>query len=114
MPKHLFSIMSLIAAAVLFVMLFFTTPVEIGPLGVLVFFVAIYVLVFGFALIMVKIITRLSGRRVNKKTYLYSAVISFEPIMMLLAQSLGSVSWWSVGLMAIFGILACFLISKRL
>ncbi len=114
MPKHLFSVLSLLAAVVLLVLLFLTTPAEVGPLGVLVFFVAVYVLVFGFALVMVKIITRLSGRRINKKTYLYSAVIAFEPIMMLLAQSLGSVSWWSVGLMVVFGFLACFLISKRL
>ena len=51
--------------------------------------------------------------RMGRKHYLYAAVLAFGPIMLLLAQSLGSVSFLTVGLMVIFVFLACFLISKK-
>ena len=37
MPKHLIPVLSFGAAAVILLMLNFTTPAEIGPFGVLVF-----------------------------------------------------------------------------
>lgn len=114
MSKRLILVLSLLAAAVLLAMVNFTTPAEIGPLGVLVFFTAIYMVVFGLAFIFVRIFTQISGHQVGKKTYLYSAMIAFGPIMLLLAQSLGSLSLWTVLLAVAFVGLACFLISKKL
>ena len=38
MPKHLVPVLSFGAAVVILLMLNFTTPAEIGPFGVLVFF----------------------------------------------------------------------------
>lgn len=114
MPKHLISVLSLLSAVILLTMLNFTTPVGVGPLGVLVFFVAVYILMFGIAYTLVKMFTRMSGHNLSRKSYLYSAVIAFGPIMLLLAQSLGSMNVVTVVLMVIFVILACFLISKRM
>ena len=113
MPKHLVPVMSLLAAVILLVMLNFTTPAGVGPFGVLVFFTTFYVLVFGLAVGAVKVFTKLAGGQMGKKGYLYGAVIAFGPIMLLLAQSLGSLSPVTVGLTVVFVFLACFLIGKR-
>lgn len=113
MPKHLIPVLSLIAAVILLVMLNFTTPAGIGPLGVLVFFTAVYVLVLGIAVALVKIFLKITGKKIGRKSYLYGAVIAFGPIMLLLAQSLGSMSPLTVGLVAAFVFLGCFLVNKR-
>jgi len=113
MPKHLVPVMSLIAAVILLVMLYFTTPAGIGPLGVLVFFTTFYVLIFGVSVGIVKLFTKLSGNRSSKRTYVYAAIIAFGPIMLLLAQSLGSMSPAMILLVLGFVLLACFWVSKK-
>ena len=47
------------------------------------------------------------------KDYLYSAVISFGPIMLLMARSFGTINFWTIGLITLFLILASFLVAKR-
>lgn len=113
MPKHLIPVLSLIAAVILLTMLNFTTPAGIGPLGVLVFFTAVYVLMLGIAVALVKLFLKMTGKQVGKKSYMYGAMIAFGPIMLLLAQSLGSMSPLTVGLTVVFVLLGCFLVSKR-
>ena len=113
MPKHLIPVLSLIAAVILLTMLNFTTPAGIGPLGVLVFFTAVYVLMLGIAVALVKLFLKRTGKQVGKKSYMYGAMIAFGPIMLLLAQSLGSMSPLTVGLTVVFVLLGCFLVSKR-
>lgn len=112
MPKRLIPVLSLLAAIVLLLMLNFTTPASVGPLGVLAFFIACYVLVLGIVLIVVKIFMKLGGKQMGHKGYLYAAVIAFGPIMILLVQSLGSLSPVTVGMVVMVVLLVCFLISK--
>ncbi len=114
MPKHLIPVLSLLAAVILLVMLNFTTPTGIGPLGVLVFFTTFYVLMFGLAVGVVRIFAKLVGKQMGRKEYLYGVVIAFGPIMLMLAQSLGSISVLTVALTVLFVLLGCFLVSKRL
>lgn len=113
MPKRLVLVLSLIAAIVLLFMLNFTTPAGVGPLGVLVFFTTFYILMFGVALGLVRIFVRLTGKKMRRKDYLYAVVMAFGPIMLMLAQALGSMSPLTIGLAVGFVVLACFLISKR-
>lgn len=115
MPKRLVLVSSLVAAVILLVLLNFTspTPTGIGPFGVLVFFTAFYVLMFGVAIGIVKIFARLTGKSMGRKQYLYGAVIAFGPIMLMLAQALGSMSILTVALTGVFVLLGCFLVSKR-
>ena len=113
MSKHLIPVLSLIAAVILLTMLNFTTPAGIGPLGVLVFFTAVYVLMLGIAVALVKLFLKMTGKQVGRKSYMYGAMIAFGPIMLLLAQSLGSMSPLTVGLTVVFVLLGCFLVSKR-
>lgn len=113
MSKRLIPVLSLLAAILLLVMLNFTTPTGIGPFGVLVFFVAVYVIMLGVAQMLVRMVAKMMKRNLAQREYLYSAVIAFGPIMLLLAQSLGSLSLTTVGLTVVFVALACFLIGKR-
>ncbi len=112
MPKHLVLVSSLVSAVVILVMLCFTTPTDVGPLGVLVFFGAIYILAFGFCLALAKFFVRIVGKKATRKTYLSAAVVAFGPIILLLTQSMGSVSPLTVGLTVVFVFLGCFLIRK--
>ena len=114
MPKRLIPVLSLLAAVILLVMLNFTSPTGIGPLGVLVFFTTFYVLMFGLSSGIVKIFAKLMGKQMGRKEYLYGVVIAFGPIMLMLAQSLGSISLFTVALTVLFVLLGCFLVSKRL
>ncbi len=113
MPKHLIPVLSLTAVAVLLAMLNFTTPADVGPLGVLVFFIAIYLLMYGIACLIVGIFMKLLGRKKGRRLYLYSAILAFGPIILLLAQSLGSISLLTIGLTLVFVVLGCFLVAKR-
>lgn len=113
MPKRLIPVFSMLAAILLLLMLNFTTPADVGPLGVLAFFVACYVVVLGAALLLVKIFMKLAGKQMGRRGYLYAAIIAFGPIMLLLAQSLGTLGPATVALVALVVFLACFLVSKR-
>ena len=106
---------SLLAMAILLVMLNFTNPAGIGPLGILVFFILVYLVMYGLAVLTVKIFHKAlkSNRKIGRIGYLYAAVLAYAPIMILLAQSLGSLSWFTFVLVILFEFLGCFLVSKR-
>ena len=113
MPKHLVPVLSFGAAVVILLMLNFTTPAEIGPFGVLVFFTMVYVLMLGLGILLVKFFVKLLRRTMRRKDYLYGAVVAFAPIMLMLVQSVGTVSVLTVVLVMMFTGLGCFLVSKR-
>lgn len=108
-------IMSLAAATIIAVMLFLTTPSSVGPFGTLLFFAAVYVATFGFATVLVQIFHKILHKQkaFGRKQYFYAAIIAFAPIMLLLAQSLGSISIFTVALTIFFVLLGCFLVSKK-
>lgn len=114
MSKRLILTLSLLSAVILLIMLNFTTPVGVGPFGVLVFFTIFYLLMFGVATVLVGIGARLLGKESGRKEQLYAATIAFGPIMLMLAQAIGSMSLLTVGATVVFVLLGCFLISKRL
>lgn len=116
MLNRLILIISLAAVIVLTVMLNFTSPTEVGPLGVLVFFTSVYAIVLGVSVWIIWLFRRTMGKKqgMRKKDYCYGAIIAFGPIMMLLMQSFGTLSLFTVLLVGIFVFLGCFLVSKRL
>lgn len=106
------SILSLVG---LILMLNLTSPTEIGPSGVLLFFTTVYVLIFGIATFLFKLFYRLALKRTTfrNKDYLYSAVAAFGPVILLMARSFGAVTVWTVSLIALFLFLAEFFVCKR-
>ena len=108
--------MSIIGLAALILMLNLTSPTEIGPFGVLLFFTTLYISIFGIISALMQVYYKLALKRsvFRNKDYLYAAVMSFGPIMLLMARSFGVVNFWTVGLIASFLFLAEFLVAKRI
>jgi len=98
-----------------FLMLTMTSPTAIGPFGVLLFFTILYVVVFCMATFFMKIFYKLALRRQNfrGKDYLYSAVCSFGPVMLLMARSFGAINAWTLTLIGLFIVLTEFLVCKK-
>ena len=115
--KHnrIVAIVSIIGLAVLILMLTLTSPTEIGPFGVLLFFTTLYLVFFGIFVILVQAYQFFAfhQRNFSNKNYLYSAVLAFGPIMLLMARSFGAISLWTVFLIVSFITLAEFLVAKR-
>jgi hypothetical protein len=97
-------------------MLNFTSPTEIGPFGVLLFFTTLYATIFSIFAIIMQVFYRLAYKRdaFRNKDYLYAAVMAFGPIMLLMARSFGAINLWTISLIAIFVFLGEFLVAKRM
>lgn len=100
----------------LLVILNFISPADAGPLGVLLFFTTLFVTIFGVVSLLMDLFYRLSGRKkgMSAKDYLYSSVISFAPIMLLMARSFGAISIWTVILIFLCLFLVGFLVHKKI
>ncbi len=109
-------IVSIVGLAALILMLNITSPTEIGPLGVLLFFTTLYVVFFGAVTLLLQAFKRIAFKQENlkNKDYLYSAVLAFGPIMLLMARSFGAINLWTVSLIVVFLALAEFLVYKRI
>ena len=107
--------MTIIGLAALILMLQLTSPTEMGPSGVLLFFTTIYVTIFGIFTLLMQAFFRiaLSRDQLRNKDYLYSAVLAFGPIMFLMARSFGAINLWTTTLILVFLTLAEFLVYKR-
>ncbi len=116
--KHnrVISRLSIIGLAALILMLALTSPTEIGPLGVLLFFTTLYLTIFGGVILIFQIFLRLAYKRkeLRNKDYLSAAVLAFGPIMLLMARSFSAVNPWTISLIVMFIILAEFLVQKRI
>ena len=113
--NRIISTISIIGLAALILMLNITSPTEIGPFGVLLFFTTLYLTIFGVFSLIFGAFNYLAFKKpkLKKKDYLYSAVMSFGPIMLLMARSFGVVNLWTVSLVVVFLFLAEFLVAKR-
>ncbi len=116
MRSKIIPFLSLVALFILLFMVNFTSPLDVGVFGVLVFFTMIFILIFGIVFMVVKIFQKILNPKnfvVNSKTFLYSGIISFGPIILLLVQSFQAMSVWTFLLTGLFVFLGCFLVNKR-
>lgn len=95
-------------------MLFFTSPVDIGPAGVLLFFTTVYIASFGLITKLMQLFCRLAFDREHfrGKDYLYSAVLAAAPSLFLIARSFGAITPVVVLLIVLFVTLTEFLVAK--
>ena len=96
-------------------MLTLTSPTEIGPLGVLVFFTTLYVTIFAAIFTIWQVFNRLAFKKadLHRRDYLCSAVLAFGPIMVILVRSFGAINLWTITLIILFLLLAEFLVYKK-
>jgi hypothetical protein len=118
---------SMVGAIVLLSVLLQTTaPATIGPLGILLVFILLYVsvlgvltfLLFGCSKVMSKVITTVTGRSVFQplslgRSYYYSSVLALAPVLFVGMQSVGEVSSYDILLVVLFVVIACVYIAKR-
>ena len=107
---------SIIGLAVLILITTLTSPTDIGPFGVLLFFTTVYIVCFGLFTFLMQLFQRIALKKTTtrNKDYWYAAVLAFGPIMLLMARSFGAISFWTIGLIIVFVILAEFLVYKRI
>jgi hypothetical protein len=117
----------MVSATVLLVMLLqTTTPATIGPLGILLVFILLYVsvlgvltfLLFGCGKVAKKILATLNIRMTIEplslgRSYYYSSVLALTPVLFIGMQSVGEVSIYDVFLVSLFAVIACIYIAKR-
>lgn len=116
MFNRLILLASLLSLIVLTVVLNLTSPTGVGPLGVLVFFVALYIIFYGMIMGLMRLFKKVSGKTQGliRKEYYIGVVLAFGPIMILLMRSFGTLSIFTVIMVGLFMLLSSFLMSKRL
>jgi len=127
MLQRVIALITVTSLCLLVLMLVFTTPATAGPFGLLVIFISAYlaslglisfflyggsrIIAYGSASITVKKpIQPLSFRR----SYYYSTVLAAAPVMLIGLQSVGSIGVYELILVAIFEVIGCLYVTKRI
>jgi uncharacterized membrane protein len=118
--------MSFGSALLLLVLLQTTTPGTIGPLGILIVFILMYIaslgamtfLLFKGSQIFVRFsrlvtVTRPFQALSLGRSYYFSTVIALAPVILVGMESVGNLGINEVGLVAIFVIIGCMYVAKR-
>ena len=126
MLGRVIAVSSIGAAIVLAILLQMTKPATVGPLGILVVFILMYVsvlgaltfLMFGISRLIVRLSTSVTIRRplqplTLKRAYYFSSVIALAPVMIIGMQSVGEVGFYDLLLVVIFVSIGCVYIAKR-
>ena len=120
-------VVSFVTATMLLVILLqTTTPSTIGPLGILIVFILMYMSVLGVLTFLLfwgsRSLTRLSRGMVTRRpvqplslgrAYYFSSVLALAPVMFVGMQSVGQVSVSDVFLIVLFTTMTCVYIAKR-
>ena len=121
MVDRAFVSVSLVATIFLIVLINLTTPSDVGPLGVLVFFTLIYAVCLGVATMGCRLLLGLKQKMqkkgmggVARKSRYYGSIIAFLPVMLIFVGSSGGIGLLEVGLIVFFGVIGCFYMSKRM
>ena len=115
-----------VALVALTVLLQTTTPATIGPLGILVIFVLMYVSAVGMLTFLLWIINRVVARAFSyasvgrpmqplslRKAYYFASVMGLAPVMFIGMQSVGEVGFYELVLIILFVGISCMYIAKR-
>lgn len=110
----------------LIILLQTTTPATIGPLGILIVFILMYVsvlcaltfLLYAGSGVMAKLSSSVTLKRPLQqlslgKSYYFSSVIALAPVMLVGMQSVGEVGFYEVVLIILFIAISCVYIAKR-
>lgn len=117
---------SVLATACLIFLLQTTTPATIGPLGILLVFVLMYIAALGVLTFLIVGVQRLVLRSMSMidprksfapmnmmRAYYFASVMALAPVMIIGMQSVGEVGVYELSLVIIFLIIACVYIAKR-
>lgn len=127
MLKKLIITMTLVGPCLLVLLLNVTTPATAGPFGILAIFIFAYLSSLGLMTIILYGASRgvrwLSlifmprkpiNRMTLKRSYNYSTVLAFAPIIIIGFQSVGEITVYELLLLALFLVIGCVYIAKRI
>jgi len=116
MVKMMIAFLGLFSMIAVLSFIYFLTPSEAGPFGVLVFFTSVFLLFFCIFFHTVSFMRFIFiGKNRNKKIdFCYAAIFAFGFIILMLMRSLGLINFWMVLGLAVFVIFGCFLVKNRL
>lgn len=127
MLQRILAIITGASLCLLILLLSMTTPATAGPLGLLVIFLSAYLFFLG--LISFFLFGTWHGLRVLgigkdrwreatsisfRRAYYYGTVLAAAPVMLLGLQSVGTIGWYELLLVALFAVFGCIYISKRM
>lgn len=126
MLKRVIAFGAVIAVVLLTSMLYMTTPVEAGPLGILFVFILMYIsalgmltfLLFGISRVIAKLSRSFTVRRPLQvmsfqRSYYFASVLALVPVMFIGMQSVGRVGVYEIILILLFATISCIYIAKR-
>ena len=115
-----------VAVVLLIIVLQTTTPMTIGPLGILFVFILMYVsvlcaltfLLYGISAVAVRLSSSVMLKRPLQRlslgrSYYFSSVIALAPVMLVGMQSVGEVGVYEVALIVLFVVISTVYIAKR-
>lgn len=127
MLPRIIATISLASLCLLSYMVTFTSPADAGPFGLLTIFITAYLTFVGMISFFLYGVNRLVimvfAKGTVKKTvrsftfrraYYYSTVLALAPVLLVGLQSVGSISFYEVGLVILFEIIACVYVGKRM
>jgi uncharacterized membrane protein YccC len=127
MFKTLITTVTIISVCLLVVLLNISTPITVGPFGILIIFIFAYLSLVGLIAYIIRfsslVVTRISATFVPRKpieelsfrrAYYYSTVVAAGPIMLVGLMSVGSIGIYEIILIVIFIIIGCLYVSKRI
>lgn len=113
---------SVISIALLVILFEVTTPATIGPFGVLIVFILMYITVLGvlsfFIFGLGKIVVKVRSREGQSpmtlgRSYYFASVLALGPVIVVGMHSVGEVGLYEISLVTLFLGIACVYISKR-
>lgn len=127
MLKKFVIIITLVGPCLLAILLNLTTPATAGPFGILAIFIFAYlsslgittILLYGASRGIAKLSLIFMARKpidsiTLKRSYNYSTVIAFAPIIIVGFQSVGEITIYELLLLALFLVIGCIYIAKRI
>lgn len=121
-PVSILVLSAIVIAAVVNI----TSPSDMGPFGILLFFASAYGFFMGLFYVLLFFLKRVTLRLnispakkagietvTSLRLYYYSTVIALFPVIYIGMQSMGSVGIFEMALLVLFEILACFFVYKR-
>ncbi len=113
--------LSVISFLAITAMMFMFSPSDVGPVGVLGFFLLCYVLFLGLAVFGCRLffslrarIDKRKGGNIKKKSYYYGLVVALAPILLLVSGSFGGITLIGIVMVLAVEALLCFLVSRNI
>src|SRR5690349_2423403 len=118
--KYIIFVLPMVSLCFLGYILYITSPLTIGPAGILLVFVLVYVTIVGLLYVclavLLKIIASLTQIKqpTKQKLYYMTSIIGFGPVFLLALHSIGQLEIKDFLLVVLLIIVSCFYVSRRM